>query len=174
MARVNVELFVEMLNKFFSSSAITAEEVAGGHVSFFQGGHTTSIPVHVQVTLNGVHDKALDGESFYFSFAAETPLSIDKRLFDLQATATTEEMIKSIRGQFVKQMIGIAVWQLRRIKEGVDFKFSYGRCSVQNVSETSALQRPTTKPATQPALQRPTKLAIQPALQRPTKRTKSN
>ena|GEM_PF-1487499 len=116
MARVKTDSFVLLLNDFFgkNGSSALAQDVSGGSVAYTQGGIKFSHLVHVQVSF-GNH-------LFFISFAADTPLSINKRLFEL-ASAGSE----GSRKQFIGDIEKIFAWHLDRKDEGVILNFSLAK-----------------------------------------------
>lgn len=151
--KVDVPLFVELMSSALAkcgAGEVIVDDVSGGKVTFFQGG-AISIPVHVCLAYKNIR--------LYFSFKAGTPLSIPKRLFQLETEAS--------RQQLVAEMLQVGSWQIERINEGVKFTFQNAlqlaevkqkRRSCKQQVETMKIEKP------QPKLR---STSISPAMQRP-------
>lgn len=142
MARINAQLFTDLLNGLFAKLAkAEAADVSGGVISYNLGGKRISHSVHVAVTF--------DGKVYYVSFASDTPISIDKRLFESNPEISTERS----RMQLVAQIDEIRKWQQDRMNEGIVLEFSYPEVqrprkpqAVVVIDSSPSVQRPV-KPA---------------------------
>ena len=158
MARINTELVTELLNNLFVKlSKAQAEDVSGGVVTYTLGGHLIEHPVHVKIMF--------DGQPYFISFASDSPISIEKRLFHVDPKLSTERT----RINLIAQIDEIVRWQKARRAEGIVLEFSYPRLGTKPRKVAPAvpkvLERPELKRPTRPV---PNKVSL--ALQRHSKK----